>query len=166
MTRQGPLSESAARVQEHLASQGCPARVLELPAGTRTAVEAARAIGCLVSQIAKSIVFRAAQSGRPVLVVASGSHRVNEAVVANLLGEPVQKASPDFVRENTGFAIGGVPPVAHHRPPVIFLDAHLLSLSTIWAAAGTPNAVFALTPEELVRLTGGQVANIAREPGA
>ena len=162
----GPLPESASRVQEHLTSRGSAARVLELPAGTRTAAEAARAIGCLVSQIAKSIVFRAAQSGRPVLVVASGSHRVNEAVVANLLGEPVQKASPDFVRENTGFAIGGVPPVAHHRPPVTFVDAHLLSLSTIWAAAGTPTTVFALTPEELIRLTGGQVADIAREPGA
>ena len=161
-----PLPESAVRVQEHLTSQGCPARVLELPAGTRTAVEAAQAIGCLVSQIAKSIVFRAAQSGRPVLVVASGSHRVNEAVIANLLGEPIQKASPDFVRENTGFAIGGVPPVAHHQPPVTFVDAHLLSLSTIWAAAGTPTTVFALTPEELVRLTGGQVATISREPGA
>ena len=102
-------------------------------------MEAARALGCLVSQIAKSIVFRAAQSGRPVLVVASGSHRVNEAVIANLLGEPIQKASPDFVRENTGFAIGGVPPVAHQRPPVTFVDARLLSLTTIWAAAGTPN---------------------------
>lgn len=162
----GPLAESASRVQEHLTSQGSPARVLELPAGTRTAAEAARAIGCLVSRIAKSIVFRAAQSGRPVLVVASGSDRVNEAVVANLLGEPVQKASPDFVRENTGFAIGGVPPVAHRRPPVTFVDAHLLSLSTIWAAAGTPTTVFALTPEELIRLTGGQVADIAREHGA
>ncbi len=129
-------------------------------------MEAARALGCLVSQIAKSIVFRAAQSGRPVLVVASGAHRVNEAVIANLLGEPIQKASPDFVRENTGFAIGGVPPVAHQRPPVTFVDARLLSLTTIWAAAGTPTTVFALTPEELVRLTGGQVANIAREPGA
>lgn len=162
----GPLPESASRVQEHLTSRGSAARVVELPAGTRTAAEAARAIGCLVSQIAKSIVFRAAQSGRPVLVVASGSHRVNEAVIANLLGEPIQKASPDFVRENTGFAIGGVPPVAHRRPPLTFVDAHLLSLSTIWAAAGTPTTVFALTPEELVRLTGGQVANIARGPGA
>jgi len=160
------LPESAARVQEHLAAHGSPARVLELPAGTRTAVEAARAIGCLVSQIAKSIVFRAAESGRPVLVVASGSHRVDEAAIASLLGEPIEKANADFVRENTGFAIGGVPPVAHVRTPVIFLDAHLLGLSTIWAAAGTPTTVFALTPEELVRLTGGQVADIAREPGA
>jgi prolyl-tRNA editing enzyme YbaK/EbsC (Cys-tRNA(Pro) deacylase) len=97
-------------------------------------------------------------------VVASGSHRVDEAVIANLLGEPIQKASPDFVRENTGFAIGGVPPVAHRRPPVTLIDAHLLGLSTIWAAAGTPTTVFALTPEELVRLTNGQVASIARAP--
>jgi prolyl-tRNA editing enzyme YbaK/EbsC (Cys-tRNA(Pro) deacylase) len=157
-----PLPESATRVQEHLKAQGSSARVVELPAGTLAAAEAARAIGCSVSQIAKSIVFRAAQSGRPVLVVASGSHRVDEAVIASLLGEPIQKASPDFVRESTGFAIGGVPPVAHQRPPVTFLDAHLLSLSTIWAAAGTPTTVFALTPEELVRLTGGRVASIVR----
>src|SRR5512144_554626 len=97
----GPLPESASLVQEHLTSRGSAARVLELPAGTRTASEAARAIGCLVSQIDKSIVFRAARSGRPVLVVASGSHRVDETVIANLLGEPIQKASPDFVSENT-----------------------------------------------------------------
>jgi prolyl-tRNA editing enzyme YbaK/EbsC (Cys-tRNA(Pro) deacylase) len=160
------LPESASRVQEYLKSLGSSARVLELPAGTRTATEAAQAIGCLVSQIAKSIVFRAGDSGRPVLVIASGSHRVDEAAIAKLLGEPVQKASPDFVRENTGFAIGGVPPVAHHKSPVTFVDVQLLRLSTIWAAAGTPTTVFELTPEELVRLTRGQVASVAREPGA
>lgn len=139
---------------------------MELPEGTRTAAAAAQAVGCDVAQIAKSIVFRAAQSGRPVLVVASGSNRVDEAVVAKLLGEPIQKASPEFVRENTGYAIGGVPPVAHQRPPVTFIDAHLLSLSNLWAAAGTPTTVFALTPGELVRLTAGQVAKIAAETGA
>lgn len=160
------LPESATRVQEHLKSQGCAARVVELPAGTRTAAAAAQAVGCDVSQIAKSIVFRAAQSGRPVLVVASGSNRVDEAAVAKLLGEPIEKASPDFVRENTGYAIGGVPPVAHQRPPVTFIDAHLLSLSNVWAAAGTPTTVFALTPKELVRLTGGQVASVAGNHGA
>jgi prolyl-tRNA editing enzyme YbaK/EbsC (Cys-tRNA(Pro) deacylase) len=100
-----------------------------------------------------------------VLVIASGSHRVDEAVIAKLLGEPVHKASADFVRENTGFAIGGVPPVAHHRSPVTFVDAELLSLSTIWAAAGTPTTVFELTPEELLRLTSGRVASVAGEPG-
>jgi prolyl-tRNA editing enzyme YbaK/EbsC (Cys-tRNA(Pro) deacylase) len=160
------LPDSAARVQEHLKSQGCAALVVELPEGTRTAAAAAQAVGCDVAQIAKSIVFRAAQSGRPVLVVASGSNRVDEAVVAKLLGEPIQKASPEFVRENTGYAIGGVPPVAHQRPPVTFIDAHLLSLSNLWAAAGTPTTVFALTPGELVRLTAGQVAKIAAETGA
>lgn len=86
-------------------------------------------------------------------------------VQGHLLGEPIQKASPDFVRESTGFAIGGVPPMGHSMPSVTFIDAHLLSLSTIWAAAGTPTTVFALAPDELVRLTGGRVASVGREPG-
>lgn len=161
-----PLPESAARVQEHLKAQGCEARVVLLPAGTHTAADAARAIGCDVSQIAKSVVFRAAESGRSVLVVASGSHRVDESAVGSLLGEPVRKASAEFVREHTGYAIGGVPPVAHERPPVTFIDARLLDFPAIWAAAGTPTAVVSITPAELVRLTGGRVANVARAPGA
>lgn len=160
-----PLPESAGRVEKHLKEQGCEARVVELPAGTHTAVDAARAIGCDVSQIAKSVVFRAARSGRSVLVVASGSHRVDEAAVARLLDEPVGKATPDFVRENTGYAIGGVPPVAHAKPPVTFVDARLLEFPMIWAAAGTPTTVVSLTPVELVRLSGGRVADVARAPG-
>jgi prolyl-tRNA editing enzyme YbaK/EbsC (Cys-tRNA(Pro) deacylase) len=159
-----PLPESAARVQAHLAACGSAARVVLLPAGTRTAADAARAIGCHVAQIAKSIVFRAARSARPVLVVASGAHRVDEAAVASLVGEPIEKASADFVRESTGFAIGGVPPVAHRVPPLVLLDAHLLALPSIWAAGGTPSTVFALTPDELVRLTDGTVASVAVVP--
>jgi prolyl-tRNA editing enzyme YbaK/EbsC (Cys-tRNA(Pro) deacylase) len=135
---------------------------VELPAGTRTAAEAARAIGCDVAEIAKSVVFRAAESGRPVLVVASGPRRVDEAAVAALLGEPLQRATPDFVRERTGYAIGGVPPVAHEQPPITFVDIHLLDFPTVWAAAGTPTTVFCLSPAELVRLTGGHVADVAR----
>lgn len=159
-----PLPDNAVRVQEHLRAHGCAAAVVELPGGTRTAADAARAVGCDVAQIAKSIVFRAAESGRPVLVVASGAHRVDEAAIAVLLGESVQKASPDFVREKTGYAIGGVPPVAHATPPVVFVDRHLLSLETVWAAAGTPMTVFPVAPAELVRLTGGTVARVAASP--
>jgi prolyl-tRNA editing enzyme YbaK/EbsC (Cys-tRNA(Pro) deacylase) len=129
-------------------------------------VDAARAIGCDVSKIAKSVVFRAAESGRSVLVVASGSHRVDEIVIGDLLGEPLGKASPEFVRENTGFVIGGVPPFAHRIPAVTFIDASLMSLETIWAAAGTPTTVLSITPAELVRLTGGRVVRVVREPGA
>jgi prolyl-tRNA editing enzyme YbaK/EbsC (Cys-tRNA(Pro) deacylase) len=133
----------------------------EFPEGTRTAADAAAAIGCSVAQIAKSILFRAEPSGRAVLVVASGVNRVDPAKVAAVLGEGLGKADAAFVREKTGFAIGGVPPVGHLEPPVIFIDSDLMALGEIWAAAGTPNAVFALTPEALVRLSGGQVASVS-----
>jgi len=147
---------SALRVQAVL---GPEFAVLEFDAGTRTAADAAAAIGCTVAEIAKSLLFRAA-SGRPVLVAASGVNRVDEKKVAALLGEKIGRADADFVREKTGFAIGGVPPVGHVEPPVTLIDADLMAFETIWAAAGTPNAVFRLTPAALVRLTGGQVAEV------
>jgi prolyl-tRNA editing enzyme YbaK/EbsC (Cys-tRNA(Pro) deacylase) len=134
--------------------------VLEFDAGTRTAADAAAAIGCAVAEIAKSLVFRGRQSGRPVLVVASGVNRVDEKKVAALIGEKIARADADFVREATGFAIGGVPPVGHVVAPLTLIDADLLAFATIWAAAGTPNAVFKLTPAELAELTGGQVAEV------
>jgi prolyl-tRNA editing enzyme YbaK/EbsC (Cys-tRNA(Pro) deacylase) len=136
--------------------------VLEFDAGTRTAEDAAAAIGCTVAQIAKSLVFRAA-SGRSVLVVASGAHRVDEKVVAARVGEPVVRADAGLVREATGFAIGGVPPVGHRTAPVALIDESLLMFDEIWAAAGTPNAVFRLTPADLVALTGGTVAAIKHQ---
>ncbi len=131
-------SPSALKVQ---AALGPRFEVLEFDAGTRTADEAAAAIGCTVAEIAKSIVFRAA-SGRPVLVVASGAHRVDEKKIAALIGEKVARADADFVREATGFAIGGVPPVGHRTAPITLVDEALLAFPEIWAAAGTPNAVF------------------------
>ncbi|HVI76094.1 MAG TPA: YbaK/EbsC family protein, partial [Anaeromyxobacteraceae bacterium] len=106
-------------------------------------------------------VFRARQSGRAVLVVASGAHRVDEKRIEALVGEPIGKADADFVREQTGFAIGGVPPLGHAREPVAIVDEELLKLERIWAAAGHPNAVFGLTPAELVAMTGGRVARVA-----
>ena len=147
---------SALRVQAVL---GPEFAVLEFDAGTRMAADAAAAIGCAVAEIAKSLLFRAA-SGRPVLVAASGVNRVDEKKVAALLGEKIGRADADFVRLKTGFAIGGVPPVGHVEPPVTLIDADLMAFETIWAAAGTPNAVFKLTPAALVRLTGGQVAEV------
>ena len=149
---------SALKVQ---AALGKDFEVLEFDASTRTAADAAAAIGCTVPQIAKSLVFRAFESGRPVLVIASGSVRVDEAKVSMLLGEKIKRADANFVREKTGFAIGGVPPIAHETQPVVFIDNTLLGLDTIWAAAGTPNAVFRLSPEDLVRLSGGVIADIA-----
>ena len=134
--------------------------VLEFDAGTRTAADAAAAIGCTVAEIAKSLLFRARASGRPVLVVASGVNRVDEKKVAAVIGEKIARADADFVREQTGFAIGGVPPVGHAVAPLTLIDEDLLKLTTIWAAAGTPNAVFKLTPGQLVELTNGAVGEI------
>lgn len=156
-----PLSAAAQRVQDLLASRGLPHRVMEFEQTTRSAADAAAAIGCTVQQIAKSILFKAA-SGGPVLVVASGPNRVDEAKVAAALGEAIGKADADFVRAATGFAIGGVPPLGHAQPARTLIDDDLLKLSTIWAAAGTPNAVFQLTPDELVHMTGGTVVDVAQ----
>ncbi len=159
----GPeLPKSALAVQAALDAAGLELEVVELPASTRTAKEAAAAVGCSVAQIAKSIVFRTKRSDRPVLVIASGANRIDEAAVAGLIGEEIAQARPDFVRQATGFAIGGVPPCGHARPMATVVDRDLLALGEIWAAAGTPHAVFRLTPEQLVTLTGGTVAAVEK----
>jgi prolyl-tRNA editing enzyme YbaK/EbsC (Cys-tRNA(Pro) deacylase) len=151
-------SPSALKVQAVLGERFT---VLEFDASTRTAEDAAAAIGCTVGQIAKSLVFRS-ESGQSVLAIASGAHRVDENAAARLLGERIARADADFVRESTGFAIGGVPPVGHVAPPIALIDEALTAYEEIWAAAGTPNAVFRLTPADLVELTGGRIARIAR----
>ncbi|MEP7358728.1 MAG: YbaK/EbsC family protein [Anaerolineales bacterium] len=156
----GTLSASAQRVQSALAALGFTLAVVELPQSTRTSAEAAAAVGTQVSQIVKSLIFRATETGRAIMVLASGSNRVDEAAVSALLGEPIARADPEFVRARTGFAIGGVSPVGHLEPPPTFIDEDLLQYDSLWAAAGTPNAVFKLTPDDLVRLTGGRVARV------
>jgi len=154
------LSASAEKVQQALRARGFANEVIERAHSTRSAAEAAAAVGCAVGQIAKSIVFRAKGSGRAVLVVASGPNRVNERAIEALIGERLGKADADFVRERTGFVIGGVPPLGHASRLETFVDDALTRFPEIWAAAGTPNAVFKLTPEELVRMTGGRVVSI------
>jgi prolyl-tRNA editing enzyme YbaK/EbsC (Cys-tRNA(Pro) deacylase) len=154
------LSASAQRVQDALTALGLPCRVVELPASTRTAQEAADAVGCVVGQIVKSLVFRGARTDIPILVLASGVNRVNEARLGELAGEPIAKADAAFVRAHTGFAIGGVAPLGHPAPLRTYIDADLLQYAEIWAAAGTPNAVFALRPTDLETITGGQVVTI------
>ncbi len=153
-------SPSALRVQ---AALGDRFQVVEFDASTRTAAEAAAAIGCTVAQIAKSLIFRGEQSQRPVLVVASGACRVDETKVAAAAGEAIARADADFVREMTGFAIGGVAPVGHKKPPITLIDESLMAFAEIWAAAGTPNAVFRLTPSDLIELTGGRAVAVARQ---
>jgi prolyl-tRNA editing enzyme YbaK/EbsC (Cys-tRNA(Pro) deacylase) len=155
-----PLKESAKRVQEALAARGFDFEVREFPASTRTSAEAAAAIGCAVGQIAKSLVFRARGSERPVLVIASGANRVDEKAVGALIGEKIGRADADFVRQTTGFVIGGVPPLGYREPLLTLIDRDLLGFREIWAAAGTPNAVFRLKPGNLVAMTGGQVAEV------
>ena len=154
------LSASAQKVQESLRNLGINCQVVELPGSTRTAADAASAVGCRVEQIAKSIIFQGKTSGRPVMVIASGSNRVNEKKLRDLISEPVKKADADFVRLHTGFAIGGVPPVGHANPIKIFIDQDLMGYAEIWAAAGTPHAVFKLTPQELTLMTKGRTVDI------
>lgn len=148
---------SSLRVQDVLGRQF---QVVEFEESTGTSAEAAAAIGCTLAQIAKSLVFRSA-SGKSVLVVASGVNRVDEKKVGRIIGEKIGRADADFVREMTGYAIGGVPPVGHRSQPLVLLDSDLNAFSEIWAAAGTPNAVFKLTPAQLQSLTGGAFADIA-----
>ena len=149
---------SALRVQ---AALGPSFRVLEFEASTRTSQEAAAAVGCAVAEIAKSLIFKSAQ-GRAVLVIASGVNRVDEKKVRALLGEKIGRADAEFVRDKTGYAIGGVPPVGHATPPIVLIDEDLQRFPAVWVAAGTPNAVLRITPADLVRLTQGRVADIAK----
>jgi prolyl-tRNA editing enzyme YbaK/EbsC (Cys-tRNA(Pro) deacylase) len=146
------LSPAAVRVQQALAEKGIPARIVELPASTHTSAEAAHAIGCSVEQIAKSVVFRRVDTGGAVLVLLRGVDRVDTRALAAEVGSTVERATPDFVRDATGFAIGGVPPLAHDTPVEVFVDDGLLAFDVVWAAAGTPNAVFSADPRRLVEL--------------
>ncbi len=155
-----PLPPAAQRVQDALVARGRTYVVRQLDRSTRTASEAADAVGCLIGQIAKSLVFRGQDSGRPVLVIACGANRVSEARLAELLGEPVVKATPEFVREMTGFAIGGVAPVGHATPLPVYIDEDLLQFNVVWAAAGTPHALFPLPPSDLATLTEGEVVTL------
>jgi prolyl-tRNA editing enzyme YbaK/EbsC (Cys-tRNA(Pro) deacylase) len=150
------LPRSARRVQEALHSLGLDAEVVELSDSTRTAPEAAAAVGCELGAIVKSLVFRGADSGAPVLVLVSGDRRADEGVLAAVLGEPVQRADADWVREVTGYAIGGVPPIGHPAPVRTLMDDGLGRFETVWAAAGTPRTVFGIAPETLARVTGAE----------
>jgi prolyl-tRNA editing enzyme YbaK/EbsC (Cys-tRNA(Pro) deacylase) len=155
------LPPSSQRVHEALVARGVATTIVYLDRSARTSAEAAAAVGCRVDQIAKSLVFRLGRSGTPLLVIASGANRVDEARVGALVGEPLGKADADFVRTHTGFAIGGVAPLAHPAPMPTLIDEHLTTWDRIWAAAGHPHTVFPLTPEELVRITGGRVVAVA-----
>ncbi|PIE33131.1 hypothetical protein CSA56_13180 [candidate division KSB3 bacterium] len=154
------LSASAQKIQEALRAFDVSCQVVELPDSTRSAQEAAQAVGCQVEQIVKSLIFKGKQSQKPILVLASGANRVNEKALKEFANEPIKKADANFVREKTGFAIGGVPPLGHAEKLETYLDEDLLQYEEIWAAAGTPHAVFKLTPHDLQTITDGQVISV------
>ncbi|MGC8856289.1 MAG: YbaK/EbsC family protein [Anaerolineae bacterium] len=155
-----PLSPSAQKIQDALRAAGYPLTVIEFAESTRTAQEAAERAGCELGQIVKSLIFRGKESGKPILVLTSGANRVDEKRIAEYAGEPIVRAEAEFVRNVTGFAIGGVPPIAHIQPMETYLDEDLLQYATIWAAAGTPNAIFQLTPTQLQQMTRGKVVRV------
>ncbi|MBN1315602.1 MAG: YbaK/EbsC family protein [Anaerolineales bacterium] len=157
------LRASAKRVQEYIQDRGFAFEVKELPGSTRTSQEAADSIGCTVSQIAKSLVFRDKETNRPILVIASGSNRVDVKKIRDATGLILGRADGKYVKERVGYAIGGVPPVGHNEPLETILDPDLKNYGVIWAAAGTPFAVFQLSPADLELLTNGKWIELAEE---
>lgn len=154
-------SGSVERVRAALLAAGHPDTITAAPEGARTAAEAAAAVGCDVAQIIKSLIFRAGDEA--VLVIASGANRVDPAKVAAVVGAPIGRADAAFVRERTGFAIGGVAPVGHLTAPRTLFDQDLLQLDPIWAAAGSPSQVFRTSAQVLLRITGGKLADVREE---
>jgi prolyl-tRNA editing enzyme YbaK/EbsC (Cys-tRNA(Pro) deacylase) len=147
---------SIERVRAAMLAAGHEDTIQAFPAGTRTAADAAAAVGCDVAQIAKSIVFRA--GGRAAVIITSGANRVDTARAAEALGIKLSRADADWVRETTGFAVGGVSPIGHLSPPLLLVDEDLLALDPIWAAAGSPSHVFRTTAAALIRMTGAKTA--------
>lgn len=154
------LAKSTQRVQEALSQSGQAFKVIEVPEGARTAQEAATTLGCDVAQIIKSLIFCTKESNKPILVLTSGINRVNEKAISNYLGEKIIKADADFTREVTGYAIGGIPPVGHKTVIKTFIDEDLLQYEELWAAAGTPHAVFCLQSSQLKGLTNGSIVSV------
>ncbi|MGV6813129.1 MAG: YbaK/EbsC family protein [Brevirhabdus sp.] len=152
------MSKSLKRVRAALEAAGEDVHITET-AQARTAVDAANAVGCGVDQIAKSIIFRGERSGEAILFLTAGGNRVDPAKAAGLAGEPLGKADAALVRAQTGFAIGGVSPLGHLNPIRAFLDPRLACFGTVWAAAGTPNHVFEITPARLQLLSGAEPAD-------
>ena len=155
------MASAVDRFREEASRLGLSLKILEFPEGTRTAAEAAQAVDCDIGQIVKSLVFMA--DGRPVLVLASGKNRVDQVKLASAArAGSIERANADIVRATTGFAIGGVPPVGHATAMATFIDEDLLGYDIVFAAAGTPTAIFPITPEDLVRATGGTAADLAQ----
>jgi prolyl-tRNA editing enzyme YbaK/EbsC (Cys-tRNA(Pro) deacylase) len=154
------LSTSAQKIQDQLKSLGYEYTVIEHAESTRTAQEAADRAGCTLGQIVKSLIFKGKDSGKPILVLTSGANRVDEKRISEYAGEAIGRAEADFVRAVTGFAIGGVPPIGHAQRMETYLDEDFLQYATIWAAAGTPKAIFELKTDDLQKMTDGKVVRV------
>lgn len=154
------LSPSAQKIQNLIRELGYPYIVVEHTESTRTAQEAADRAGCELGQIVKSLIFRGRQSGKPILVLTSGANRVNEKRISEYAGEAIQRADADFVRAVTGYAIGGVPPIGHVEKMETYIDEDFLPYPTVWAAAGTPNAIFELQTPDLQQMTDGIITQV------
>jgi len=146
------------RFESWLATAGLGVTVRTFPSGTRTAVDAARAVGCELGQIVKSLVFIA--GGSPIVVLASGPNRVDESRLAGLAGAPVAKADAETARSATGYSIGGVPPFGHATDLPVFMDRDLLAFAVVWAAAGRPDSVFEIEPARLRELSNAVVTDV------
>jgi prolyl-tRNA editing enzyme YbaK/EbsC (Cys-tRNA(Pro) deacylase) len=157
------LNPTAQKVQDILLGLGTDSKVVEFTESTRTAQEAADRVGCQLGQIVKSMIFKGQASNKGILVLTSGSNRVDEKSIKQYAGESIARADPDFVRSVTGFAIGGVPPVGHAQALETYIDEDLLQYEKVWAAAGTPNAVFELPSADLARITLGKIVRVKPE---
>lgn len=155
------MSKSVRRVEAAAAAAGQEIQVVRMPESTRTAEEAAKACGCDVAQIVKSLIFRGAETGALKLLLISGARQADLAKAAKIVGEPLERADARLVRDETGFAIGGVAPIGHKAPVATWIDENLLDHGTVWAAAGAPNAVFEIVPKTLAEMAGATVADIA-----
>lgn len=154
------LNDNSQKIQNFLDKLGLPIEIKEFSESTKTSIDAAKAIGCDVSQIAKSILFRTAETKRPILVIASGSNRINEKSIERKIKEVIKKADAEFVKDKTGFSIGGVAPFGYDNKIQIFIDKDLMNYDKIWAAAGTPHSVFSLKPEQLLKISKGEIIDI------
>jgi prolyl-tRNA editing enzyme YbaK/EbsC (Cys-tRNA(Pro) deacylase) len=160
-----PLPRGARRVRTALLELGLPADIHRLADSTRTAPEAAAAVGCELGAIVKSLVMRGTSTDTPVLALVSGDNRADVALIEAVLDEPVERPDATYVREVTGYAIGGIPPVGHPEPVRTVMDEDLLRFATVWAAAGHPHAVFPIAPQDLAKAAGATVLRLAETEG-
>jgi len=160
MAQSSEFNLTVKKVADALEQRDTPFRMVEFTESTRTAQEAAERVGCKLGQIVKSLVFRGRTTGNPILVLTSGENRVNESLIGQYSGEEIERADANFVRQKTGYAIGGVPPIAHLEPMDSYMDEDLFQYQVVWAAGGTPNAVFEIKPGDLQAISGSSVRNV------